>query len=101
MKNDNTIRYPQLLPDVFQALGKINPAIDSAGLERSLNHLVVLRASQVNGCAHCVQMHTREEREDGETHERIARLTAWRHVDDSTPPDRTRDVSGERVTVRV
>src|SRR3546814_17177534 len=85
MKNDNTIRYPQLLPDVFQALGKINPAIDSAGLERSLHHLVVLRASQVNGCAHCVKMHTREARADGETNERLDRLVVWRHVDDYTP----------------
>src|SRR3546814_12621803 len=74
MKNDNTIRYPQLLPDVFQALGKINPAIDSAGLERSLHHLVVLRASQVNGCAHCVKLHTREARPDGETNARLDRL---------------------------
>src|SRR3546814_12106145 len=74
MKNDNTIRYPQLLPDVYQALGKSNPAIDSAGLERSLHHLVVLRASQVNGCAHCVKMHTREARADGETNERLDRL---------------------------
>src|SRR3546814_18347514 len=88
MKNDNTIRYPQLLPDVFQALGKINPAIDSAGLERSLHHLVVLRASQVNGCAHCVKMHTREAREDGETNERLDRLVVWRHVDDYTPREK-------------
>src|SRR3546814_8419550 len=88
MKNDNTIRYPQLLPDVFQALGKINPAIDSAGLERSLHHLVVLRASQVNGCAHCVKMHTREARADGETNERLDRLVVWRHVDDYTPREK-------------
>src|SRR3546814_17625589 len=85
MKNDNTSRYPQLLPDVFQALGKINPAIDSAGLERSLHHLVVLRASQINGCAFCVKMHTREAREDGETNERLDRLVVWRHVDDYSP----------------
>src|SRR3546814_7394934 len=88
MKNDNTIRYPQLLPDVFQALGKINPAIDSAGLERSLHHLVVLRASQVNGCAHCVKMHTREARADGETNERLDRLVVWRHVDAYTPREK-------------
>src|SRR3546814_20116567 len=80
MKNDNTIRYPQLLPDVFQALGKITPAIDSAGLERSLHHLAVLRASQVNGCAHCVKLHTREAREDGETNDRLHLLVVW-------PPD--------------
>src|SRR3546814_18007497 len=60
MKNDNTIRYPQLLPAVFQALGQINPAIDSAGLERSIHQLLVLRASQVNGCAQIGRASCRE-----------------------------------------
>lgn len=84
MKNDDTIRYQQLLPDVYQALLKVNPAINAAGLDRRLQHLVHLRASQINGCAYCVKMHTREAREDGETNERLDRLVVWRHVDDYT-----------------
>src|SRR3546814_15354545 len=51
MKNDNTIRYPQLLPELFQAQGKITPPITPAGLERSHHHLVVLPASPVKGAA--------------------------------------------------
>jgi AhpD family alkylhydroperoxidase len=88
MKTDNLIRYQQLLPDVFKALLAVNPAVDAAGLERSLHHLVVLRASQINGCAHCVKMHTREAREDGETDERLDHLVVWRHVDDYTPREK-------------
>src|SRR3546814_16649921 len=65
MKNDNTIRYPQLLPDVFQALGKINPAIEPAVLERYLHHRIVLRASQVTGSPNCLCMTTRDAHEDG------------------------------------
>src|SRR3546814_6307558 len=80
MKNDNTIRYQQLLPDVHQALLKVNPAINATGLDHRLQHLVHLRASQINGCAFCVKMHTREAREDGETNERLDRLVVWRHV---------------------
>jgi len=88
MKNDNTIDYQQLLPGVVQALLKVNPAIDAIGLDRPLYHLVVLRASQINGCAHCVKMHTREAREDGETNARLDRLVVWRHVDDYSPREK-------------
>lgn len=88
MKNDDTIRYQQLLPDVYQALLKVNPAINAAGLDRRLQHLVHLRASQINGCAFCVKMHTREAREDGETNERLDRLVVWRHVDDYSPREK-------------
>ena len=88
MKNDDTIRYQQLLPDVYQALLKVNPAINAAGLDRRLQHLVHLRASQINGCAFCVKMHTREAREDGETNERLDRLVVWQHVDDYSPREK-------------
>ncbi|WP_417471705.1 carboxymuconolactone decarboxylase family protein [Luteimonas mephitis] len=88
MKDETTIRYPQLARAVMQALGQVNPAIDALGLDRMLHHLVVLRASQINGCAHCVKMHTREAREDGESNERLDRLVVWRHVDDYTPREK-------------
>lgn len=88
MKDRNTIRYEQQVPAVLQALIKVNPAIDAVGLERSLHHLVVLRASQINGCAHCVKMHTRDARQDGETNERLDRLVVWQHVDDYSPREK-------------
>ena len=98
MKNDDIIDYKKLLPDVYQALAKVNPAIDAAGLERSLHHLVVLRASQINSCAHCVKMHTREARADGETSERLDRLVVWRHVDDYTPREKAAMAFTEAMT---
>src|SRR3546814_18506473 len=79
MKNDNTIRYQQLLPDVHQALLKVNPAINATGLDHRLQHLVHLRASQINGCAFCVKMHTREAREEGATNDRLDPPVVWRH----------------------
>ena len=88
MKDETTIRYPQLARAVMQALGQVNPAIDALGLDRMLHHLVVLRASQINGCAHCVKMHTHDGRKDGETNERLDRLVVWRHVDDYTPREK-------------
>lgn len=88
MKDSNTIRYEQQVPEVIQAFVKINPALAATGLDRPLRHLVHLRASQINGCAHCVKMHTREAREDGETNERLDRLVVWQYVDDYSPRER-------------
>lgn len=48
-----------------------------AGLDRSLIHLVKLRASQINGCAYCIDMHTKEARADGEDEQRLHALPAW------------------------
>ena len=88
MKDNHAIRYPQHAPAVMQALARINPAINELGLDPALHHLVVLRASQINGCAHCVKMHTGDARRNGETDERLDRLVVWRHVDDYSPREK-------------
>lgn len=75
-------------PDVFAALENVHTSIDKHGLDRMLHHLVQLRASQLNGCAYCVKMHTREARADGETSERLDRLVVWEHVSDFTAKER-------------
>ena len=51
-----------------------------AGLEASLAHLVKVRASQLNGCANCLNMHNQEARRDGETEQRLYVLAAWREA---------------------
>ena len=50
----------------------------NCGLDHSLLELVKLRASQINGCAHCIDMHTKELRADGESEQRLYLLNAWR-----------------------
>lgn len=52
----------------------------NSGLERSLYELVKLRASQINGCAYCIDMHTKDAREAGETEQRLYALNAWRET---------------------
>ncbi len=88
MNITHPIAYERQVPDVLKALSNVHPLIDTAGLDRPLHHLVVLRASQINRCAYCVKMHTREAREDGETNERLDRLVVWEHVDDFTPREK-------------
>ena len=66
------------------AAGTLKPLIDlentlkNSGLEHSLIELVKTRASQINGCAYCIHMHTKDARAHGETEERLYLLNAWR-----------------------
>ncbi len=70
--------YWSAAPELMRAVLALNTEIDASGLERSLTHLVKLRASQINGCAYCVNMHTYEARKDGETEQRLYLVSAWR-----------------------
>src|SRR5690606_2045000 len=82
------VNHYKAVPDVITALHNVHGAIDTHGLDRTLHHLVQLRASQINACGYCVKMHTREAREDGEKNERLDRLVVWRQVGDFTPRER-------------
>src|SRR5918993_5384010 len=63
-----------------RALLAFSHEAETSGLERSLLDLVKVRASQLNGCAYCIDMHTKEARARGETEQRIYALNAWRET---------------------
>lgn len=65
-------------PEIMKAVSALNKAVDECGLEKSLLHLIKLRASQVNGCSYCVEMHSREARRDGESEQRLYLVSAWK-----------------------
>ncbi|MCB8819056.1 carboxymuconolactone decarboxylase family protein [Microvirga rosea] len=62
----------------MKAMLDLSDYVQNCGLEKSLMELVKIRASQINGCAFCLHMHTRDARANGETEERIYLLDAWR-----------------------
>ncbi|WP_312685368.1 carboxymuconolactone decarboxylase family protein [Brevundimonas nasdae] len=68
----------KIAPDAYQAMIKVETSIAASGLEHSLLELVKLRASQINGCAFCIHMHTTDARKAGETEMRLYMLSAWR-----------------------
>ena len=70
--------------DIVAALTAAEEVIHSSGFDDKLHFLLRLRASQMNGCAFCVKMHTAEARKVGETNERLDRVIVWRHVGDFT-----------------
>ncbi|MGE5159355.1 MAG: carboxymuconolactone decarboxylase family protein [Gemmatimonas sp.] len=67
-------------PETIDALVALENKIRSSGLEQSLIELVKTRASQINGCAFCINMHTQDARKHGETEQRLYLLNAWREA---------------------
>ena len=72
------LNYLQIAPETMKAAVALETVLAKSGLETSLYHLVKTRASQINGCAYCIHMHTRDARAHGETEERLYLLDAWR-----------------------
>ena len=64
-------------PQGAKAMGALHAFVRECGLEHTLLELVKLRASQINGCAHCIDMHTKELRAAGESEQRLYLLNAW------------------------
>ena len=82
MNNTTTVRYEREIPEVFKSLVGVHGSMDAYGLDRKIHHLVQLRASQINSCGYCVEMHTKEARHDGETSARLDRVVVWDQVSD-------------------
>jgi AhpD family alkylhydroperoxidase len=74
------MNFTQAAPDTIKALMALEAQIQGSGLEQSLIELVKTRASQINGCAYCINMHTQDARKHGETEQRLYLLNAWREA---------------------
>ncbi len=74
------LKSSQVDPEGYRAFLDLNKYIKSCGLEPSLIELVEIRASQINGCAFCIDMHTKDARARGETEQRIYALDAWQET---------------------
>jgi AhpD family alkylhydroperoxidase len=72
------LNYGKVAPGVYDAMDALDQYLSKCGLEESLLHLVRLRASQINGCAFCLDMHWKDLRAIGESEERLYSLDAWR-----------------------
>src|SRR5581483_3001450 len=68
-------------PKPINAMYGLQAYVNNSGLEPKLLHLIEMRASQINGCAYCLDMHSKDARAAGETEQRLYLLDAWREVD--------------------
>lgn len=74
------IKYPRVAPAGYHALAGLSKYVKESGLETSLVELIEVRASQINGCAFCLDMHWKNARAAGESEQRLYSLSAWRET---------------------
>lgn len=86
-------------PGAYRAMAGLETYIRHSGLEPSLLHLIKLRASQINGCAYCIDMHSKDARAEGDTEQRLYALNAWRETPFYTERERAALAWTEAVTL--
>lgn len=74
------MEYWKVAPGGFKALSSLEAYLHDSGLDQRLLHMVKLRASQINGCAYCIDMHWKDARAAGESEQRLYGLDAWRET---------------------
>jgi AhpD family alkylhydroperoxidase len=87
-----------VVPNAMRALQELGKAVQSSGVPQETLDLVHLRASQINGCSVCVDMHARDLRKQGETDERLFAVAAWREAPYFTDAERAALGLAESVT---
>jgi AhpD family alkylhydroperoxidase len=93
------IDFSKAAPKVLQSMLAIEAHIASSGLEPSLRHLIKMRASQLNGCAYCIDMHSKDALAEGENTQRLFGLDAWRETPYYTDRERAALEWTEAVTL--
>ena len=99
MSNTKGLNYEQEIPDILKSMAGVHIVMDTHEFDRTLHHLVQLRASQINRCGFCIKIHTKEARQDGETSERLDRLIVWDQVANFSERERAALAWTEALTV--
>lgn len=73
-------QFAKVAPGAYRAMAALEHYLHETGLEESLLHLVKLRASQINGCAYCLDMHWKDLKAIGESDQRLYELNAWQEA---------------------
>src|SRR5436305_4017779 len=95
---EERLNYAKLTPEATKAMYSLGAYLAKCGLEKGLLELVKIRASQINGCAYCIDLHTKDARAAGETEQRIYALNAWRETPFFTDRERAALAWAEAVT---
>lgn len=90
--------YPKVSPEPFRAMLELSASSKKSDLEPKLLELVKIRASQLNNCAYCLDMHTQDSRAMGETEQRLHLIAAWREAPFYTDRERAALAWTEAVT---
>ena len=96
---EERLDYGKAAPASYKALLSLDAAVERCGLEPLLLTLVQMRASQINGCAYCLDMHSKDARAMGETEQRLYALNAWRESPFYSDRERAALLWAETVTL--
>jgi AhpD family alkylhydroperoxidase len=96
--SDTRKRMFRSWPEGYQALQHLHEIVKDSGVEPALLELMKMRASQINGCAFCIDMHSKDARAAGETEQRLYALDAWREAPFFTDRERAALALTEAVT---
>ena len=77
---EERLKYARVAPNGYRSMAGLQRYVDDCGLEPLLMELVKMRASQINGCAYCLDMHSKDARALGESEQRLYLLNAWREA---------------------
>jgi AhpD family alkylhydroperoxidase len=95
---DVRLEYWVVAPEAVKRMMVLNAYLEQSSIEADLRHLVLLRVSQLNGCAYCVDLHSHEALRDGEAAQRVHCLVTWRETRLFSPRERAALEYAECVT---
>lgn len=99
IKMEQRVNIPQTQSESYKALFNLSAISAKSSLSPTLKHLIKVRASQVNSCAYCIDMHTKEALKDGESQQRLFLLSAWKETDLFTEEEKAVFAITEEVTL--
>jgi AhpD family alkylhydroperoxidase len=91
--------FTKVAPEAYRAMSGLETYVRNSGLEPALLELVKFRTSQINGCAYCLDMHSKDARANGESEQRLYALSAWRETPFFTDRERAALEWAEAVTL--
>jgi AhpD family alkylhydroperoxidase len=96
---EKRIKFPEIEPQAIKAVYGLEEYLQTTSLSKNHKHLIKLRASQINGCAYCIEMHTKEMITAGEPIEKLTLLDAWRESSHFTREEKAILALTEEVTL--
>jgi AhpD family alkylhydroperoxidase len=96
---ENRVNIQKIQPAAYNVLVELEKQMMNSSIEHTIRELIKIRVSQINGCAFCIDMHTRDAREHGETEQRIYGLSAWRDTPFYSQKERAALALAEEVTM--
>ena len=96
---EERVKYVKAAPNGYRVMAALQDYVDDCGLEPLLLELVKMRASQINGCAYCIDMHSKDARAMGESEQRLYELNAWRETPFYTERERAALLWTEELTL--